>query len=243
MDKMLKRLQNDPIKYVKIFAWVYFVSSFLYNAVASFQPYIYAEVWPSQVVLLQVMHNYAIGSIPFVLFLVYIHLFYQKNQKHILLIFSFIATVLLSIYNYAEIADLRRYFDATTFFWNHKLPLLVGLVPSVIYLVSSASGFKFLKVARCTSVVCAIFNLVRALGSIFTTSWQSFELTLFIVVLSVVFTVASGLTSVVFWNCAVRRDCVSKTEKALIKLKKQLESGAITEEEYNAQKAKILNKF
>ncbi|MBQ2774290.1 MAG: SHOCT domain-containing protein [Clostridia bacterium] len=249
----MNNIKNNPLKYIKLFSIIFLVSSLVLRIILTFLQsgeINFQFIIPTFLVTL-------LSYIPFILFMVYIFTCYSKNKNHILLTISYIILALINlssvISNFSSIASLKYLLynpsnQIIYYFTRQILSVVFSIIVlafTIFYVADCISKFKHLKTSQKLITLQLILTAINNLAS-----------TILIVIMgntppfTIIFSFLTGLMGLlsplsyyIFWKYGVSATSATPTENALYAIKKQFDSGIITEEEYNQKKTEILNNF
>lgn len=244
----MNSIKRNPGIFIKLFGLLYLTISFIeivYNYI------LYKFVYGLNVPLGRAI-LWTIAYVPYVLFLVYIFAFYKKKRNHILLPIAYILLglqqILSLIVNIKVLSNDWGWFDSfgemLRYEYSYILSALSGIIMLafiVFYIVDCFSKFKFLRISKILILIQAGlsigFILLNVIFNI--TYWKSINIVS--AVFSLVSTTFCMLAYIIFWRCGVTT--TTSIESDLYELKRQLDKGRITEEEFKVKKIEILNKL
>lgn len=246
----MDKLRNNPLKYIKILTLIYLASSIIldtlhYSVLALMLPLTIGDIF-----------GFLVSYIPFVLFTFYIFKFYLKNRSHLLLTLTYGISALFGMITLiSNIAQLKYIFYWDTFqqwLYYGCVEKIISVIFGVIILaitifntVNCIAKFKYLRASQTLILLQAIMTVISI----------SITISIHIIVgKPITFLAITGwfmnLTSlismsayVVFWKFGVSATSTTPTENALYTIKKQLDEGIISVEEYNTKKEEILSKL
>ena len=241
----MNSFKSNPLKYLKLFSIIYFVANFVLRLVVQLLSKYSGGMTVASLFAMVLTY------LPFVLFMVYIFACYTKNKHHSLLTTSYIVNAVVTFITLISTISVLKYFKHYTFselirygyISNILNPVFSGiaLVFVVFYIVNCISKFKYSKAVQTLVIIQFILGLISVAIGIITSNTVTF--TTVLSWLASITSLLPTLTYYIFWKYGILVTSTTPTENALYNIKKQLDDGKITEQEYNQRKTEILNKL
>lgn len=246
----MDKIKNNPLKYIKIFVLVYFVS----NITLEILRYSMLDLLLNFPITVKTVLCLVISYIPFLIFTLYIFKFYNKNKSHILLTITYGISALFGMITLiSNISQLKYMFYWETFQqWLYYgcieqiIRTIFGTIVLAITIfntVNCITKFKFLRASQILITIQAILTIILFLITVIIHIITGKAITVFTITgwLMNLTSLISMFAYVVFWKFGVSATSTTPTENALYSIKKQLDEGIIDMDEYNSKKTEILN--
>lgn len=244
----MNSIKQNPGKFIKLFGLLYLAIGFIEIV----YDYIRYKFDHGLNVPLGTAILWTIAYVPFVLFLVYIFAFYKKKGNHILLPISYILLGLQQILSLVSDIKLLSYYKwyahsfraIRRYGYFNILGVLSGsimLVFIVFYIVDCFSKFKFLRISKTLILIQAGLSVGFILLKLIFDVVYNRSANDVSIICSLVSTTFYMLAYIIFWRYGVTT--TTSIESDLYELKRQLDKGRITEEEFKVKKIEILNKL